>query len=321
MKYFLRILVTILIVGAVGIGVYFLFFNEPKNDEVFTKLSHLIDDKENSAITTILDDLSDFETLPESEISKAKLLNSLDQPIDVDGGSIYSFRAIEQVLDKALNNYYVYTQVAKDVSSKSYKKIKSSINSYDKSYQKLIIKLEDIKKYNQEYNDEQDESLKSSMRYELITKYNNISLYYKETLTKEAELVLNLKSFVNKHCFDNNFYTDSKIALLDLIMVDTIGACNKTAETEIGYFINLKQSIDIYFKCEHGQDIYATSGVSESEFLNNVEKLFKNYREGLNTVFNYTHAQRKGVVDGSFVADLKVEYVNYVKNILKVLGY
>jgi len=92
-------------------------------------------------------------------------------------------------------------------------------------------------------------------------------------------------------------------------------------KTEIGYFINLKQSIDIYFKCEQGQDIYATCGVSESEFLNNVEKLFKNYREGLNTVFNYTHAQRKGVVDGSFVVDLKVDYVNYVKNILKVLGY
>ena len=321
MKYILRIIVTIIIVGIVGVGVYFLFFNEPKDDETFTKLSHLIDDKENSSITNILEDLKGFETLQETEVSKAKLLNGLDQPIDVDGGSIYSFRAVEQILDKALNNYYVYTQVAKDVTAKSYKKIKNSINAYDKSYQKLIIKLEDIVKYNQEYNDEQDESLKSSMRYELITKYNNISLYYKETLTKEAELVLDLKSFVNKYCFNDKFYTDSKIALLDLIMVDTISSCNKTAETEIGYFINLKQSIDVYLNCEQGTDVYATTGVSESEFLNNVETLFKNYREGLNLVFNYTHAQRKGVVDGSFVADLKIEYVNYVKNVLKVLGY
>lgn len=321
MKYFLRIIVTIIIVGIVGVGVWYLFFSTPDDDETFTKLSQLIDDKENSAISNIFDDLGSFETLPETENAKAKILNDIDNPITVDDATIYSYRATEKILDKALNNYYVYTQIANDVSAKSYKKIKNLVNDYNKSYGKLITKLEDLSNYNNDYVNEQDETLKVSMRYELVTKYNNISIYYKEALTKEAKLVLELKTFVNKYCFDNNFYTDSKIALLDLIMLDTISACNKTEETEIGYFINLKQSIDIYLAYESGSDIYTDTGVSESEFLNNVEFLFKNYKDGLTKLFDYTHAQRENVINGTFVSELKVEYVDFIKSVLKVLGY
>ena len=322
MKVVVKIIITVLIVAIVGFAVWYFFFSTPEDSATFKKMSQLIDNKENTDIDGILDEIADLEVVEGIETNKAKLLNDSTQPIEIEGGATYySYKTMEEVLDLALNNYYVYTQVAKDVGKKPYRKIKSMVNAYNVSYEKLITKLEDMRDYHKDYLSEENESYKESMKMELKNKYANIGLYYKEALTKEAELVLQLKQFVSKYCFNDNFYTDTKVALLDLISIETISACTKETATEIGYFVNLKQSIDKYFAVVDGQDIFSGIPVSESGFLNNVEYLFKNYKEGLTKVFSYTNAQRVDVVNGSFVSELKVENYQPIKNVLIVLGY
>jgi len=228
MKVFLRVLVTVLILTALGFGVYAIFFKPAADDVVFLKLSEVMEYKRvqgsdefsnrrlNEKIGFIETGKAELEKLVGSfdgELAlNYKFLNS--QGNSKDTTSFYGCYNMDNRLNDVFNYYFAYTQAAKKVSKSTQNAMQKAINSYKSSFDALQKSLNSILSLQNTLN----ESNFNEFKGELTLRYLNAVVKYRENLKQYADLTLKVKDFVSKYVFDGNLTNDNDITRYDIYL-------------------------------------------------------------------------------------------------------
>lgn len=228
MKVFLRVVVTVLILTALGFGVYAIFFKPAADDVVFLKLSEVMEYKRvqgsdeysnrrlNEKMEFIATGKRDLETkvgaFDGELLQNYKFLNS--QGDRIDPAAIDGCYNMDNKLNDVFNYYFAYTQAAKKVSKSTQNEIQKAIKSYKSSFDDLQKSLNSILSLQNTLT----ASNFADFKGELSLRYLNAVVKYRANLKQYADLTLKVKDFVSKYVFDGNLTNDSDITKYDIYL-------------------------------------------------------------------------------------------------------
>lgn len=228
MKVFLRVVITILILCALGLGSYFIFFKPADDDVVFLKLSDMLEYKDykgndytaNRRVDEKLQLISgDLNNIEKSNInfsdnvlsnivvgSNFKLLMG---EVEEEGVKCYnvSCSAINNRLDDIFNYYFAYTQASTKVKKSAQKEINSAVKTYLESYDLLNEKLNMVISLQKAIlaGSKADLSVELGSRYALA-----VTTYY-DNMKEYTNLILKVKDYVEKYVFNDTLVVDKDI--------------------------------------------------------------------------------------------------------------
>lgn len=249
MKHVVRILVTILILGLVGGGIWYFCFRTKPNEVVFKEMTetktHLEDEvaitgldgivyKGYSKIVDYYEKIKECKTdggFVEIETSVTNKLNNIKQ-------NVQTLLNLNNNSSKAINYYYSLTASAEKVKNADRKSLVNTITEYNKAIDELVACFGDVVSYfNTKIVKEQvytDQGFKDLVDI-------NFTLY-KKALTKQSienELFFKLRDYVNKYVF-KTFVPDLKSAMYDVYVQQLNILCEElnTKVSELNNFIN-----------------------------------------------------------------------------------
>lgn len=251
MKHVVRILVTILILGLVGGGIWYFCFRTKPNEVVFKEMTetktHLEDEvaitgldgivyKGYSKIVDYYEGITNYKRVENSvennEISKTNELNNIKQ-------NVQTLLNLNNNSSKAINYYYSLTASAEKVKNADRKSLVNTITEYNKAIDELVACFGDVVNA-------------FGSRIVISTTYPDDAGYkdlvdinftlYKKALTKQSienELFFKLRDYVNKYVF-KTFVPDLKSAMYDVYVQQLNILCEElnTKVSELNNFIN-----------------------------------------------------------------------------------
>ncbi len=235
MKHFVRILVTVLILGLLGGGLWFFFFREDPDQAVFNKLTETkvrMDDEifvesKNKikffGYDNILNLVNDSEfsecigyyTVDNQfiEISSTTRLGYIRDNIFGDNGLV----ELNQISMDAINYYYSLSASAKDVKGGTRRDIKELIDIYNGKVDNVVRAVKDVKYFHEikrvktsDIAEDKDQGYKDLV--------NKTYLLYEAMLDKQYvqnELFFALRNYVNDYVF-GTFVPDHKATAYDI---------------------------------------------------------------------------------------------------------
>ncbi len=178
-KVLLRIIITIIVLVALGLGTYFIFFKPKDNDAVFVNLTDLVDYKkqengEKGSGNIVKNKLDIISVNYHNEILKLGDITSPEESTyyssnanlnylmnDEQGGfeveycvktaderynnikySVYSCEKLNSYVDKVFDYYFAYSQASEKVTKKAQDEIIAAIKEYKASHKELNEKLQ-----------------------------------------------------------------------------------------------------------------------------------------------------------------------------------
>ena len=251
MKHVVRILVTILILGLVGGGIWYFCFRTKPNEVVFKEMTetktHLEDEvaitgldgivyKGYSKIVNYYEGITNYKRVENSvennEISKTNELNNIKQ-------NVQTLLNLNNNSSAAINYYYSLTASAEKVKNADRKSLVNTITEYNKAIDELVACFGDVVNA-------------FGSRIVISTTYPDDAGYkdlvdinftlYKKALTKQSienELFFKLRDYVNKYVF-KTFVPDLKSAMYDVYVQQLNILCEElnTKVSELNNFIN-----------------------------------------------------------------------------------
>lgn len=235
MKHVVRILVTILILGLVGGGVWYFCFRTKPNEVVFKEVtetkSYLEDEIHIKGIDGKnyygYDDIIDYfnnNLKKNSDLSYVKINmdNILTPYLEYDDlnyviiniGKILAFNDISK---ESIDYYYSLSASAEKVKTGDRKSIVKTINEYNKAIDNFVNSMQDLSDtLKQRINNEQDRNFGTNSIYTDFVKKSYMLL--NSLITKQSvqnQLFFNLRDYANKYVF-KEFVPDLKSAMYDV---------------------------------------------------------------------------------------------------------
>lgn len=303
MKHFVRILVTVLILGLLGGGLWFFFFREDPDQVVFNRLTEakvrmddeiFVESKNKIKFVgydSILDLVNDsdysecrgYYTVENLyiEISNLTKLGYLRDNIFGDNGLV----ELNELSMDSINYYYSLSASAKDVKRDSRENIKDLIESYNGKVNNVVRAVKDVK-YFHEIKKVDTTNLNDDQGYKDII--NKTYLLYEAMLDKQYvqnELFFALRNYVNDYVF-GTFVPDHKATAYDIyanqleVYINELKALKKAG--------NLKSNLtnDVYSSTvkddltkvkENIEEFQSSTYINENSvaYLNSYERLQK----------------------------------------------
>ncbi len=260
MKHVVRILVTILILGLVGGGIWYFCFRTKPNEVVFKEMTetktHLEDEvaitgldgivyKGYSKIVDYYEGITNYKRVENSvennEISKTNELNNIKQ-------NVQTLLNLNNNSSASINYYYSLTASAEKVKNADRKSLVNTITEYNKAIDELVACFGDVVNA-------------FGSRIVISTTYPDDAGYkdlvdinftlYKKALTKQSienELFFKLRDYVNKYVF-KTFVPDLKSAMYD-VYVQQLNILCEELNTKISDLNNFKSKYQSYYLAE-----------------------------------------------------------------------
>ena len=225
MKHVVRILVTILILGLVGGGIWYFCFRTKPNEVVFKEMTETKTHLEDEVAITGLDGIvykgyskivDYYEKIKECKTDggTVKIETSVTNELNNIKQNVQTLLNLNNNSSKAINYYYSLTASAEKVKNADRKSLVNTITEYNKAIDELVACFGDVVSYfntkivkEQKYTDQGFKDLVDI----------NFTLY-KKALTKQSienELFFKLRDYVNKYVF-KTFVPDLKSAMYDV---------------------------------------------------------------------------------------------------------
>ena len=233
MKHFVRILVTVLILGLLGGGLWFFFFREDPDQVVFNRLTEtkvrmndeisvqsrnkikfvgydrILDLVNNSAFSECTGYYKPNGTSFES-VSSSSQLGHIRENIFGDNGLV----ELNEISMDGINYYYSLSASAKDVKRGSREHIKDLIEDYNGKIDNVVRAVKDVKYFHEIKR--VDTANITDQGYKDIV--NKTYLLYEAMLDKQYvqnELFFALRDYVNDYVF-GTFVPDHKATAYDI---------------------------------------------------------------------------------------------------------
>ncbi|MBR4745267.1 MAG: hypothetical protein IK070_00975 [Clostridia bacterium] len=203
MKYVIRTLIAVAIVGLAAYLIYFFAFKPSPDISTFNKLNDLNAHEQKVAVTQDLGKLKDYDANSE-----------LGLIVQTDGKNLaLRHEQLHQVYDY----YYGYTSFAKDVKSSSQKAVNKAISAYSSSLDTLSSALTEAIKYHENIYKEGEPSPSAAQLAQLNSYYESVRNALLNTNKTLAALNDELQNFVTTYVFGGESAFDVKACELDVL--------------------------------------------------------------------------------------------------------
>lgn len=267
-KILLRFLVTIVVLAAVVLGVWLIWFKPTNELEVFNMLTELQNDKQtahekalNSSVSTakghkgikyntkvekctiIGDNYSINHYAVEDTKSYGKIayyraymfegfsgkdLKAVNPYSDTSLATGSTLENMYNAVDKAFKYYYSYVQLAEDVSNKDVSQIKDIVKELNKKYDSFNENVDKVYAIIEQYTDSNSKTILS----ETASLYKNLAQDYYSIVKLYTDLTITVKDFVVDHVFAGNTAYDANTVSYNA----TLNAVNELTEKELKVF-------------------------------------------------------------------------------------
>ncbi len=258
MKHVVRILVTILILGLVGGGIWYFCFRTKPNEVVFKEMTETKTHLEDEVAITGLDGIvykgyskivDYYEKIKECKTnggtveigtSPTNKLNNIKQ-------NVQTLLNLNNNSSKAINYYYSLTASAEKVKNADRKSLVNTITEYNKAIDELVACFGDVVSY---FNTKiVKEQLYTDQGFKDLVDIN--FTLYKKALTKQSienELFFKLRDYVNKYVF-KTFVPDLKSAMYD-VYVQQLNILCEELNTKVSDLNNFTSKYQSYYLAE-----------------------------------------------------------------------
>ena len=327
MKTWVKIIIAVCVILVITISVWAIFFKEKDEVQAYNRTSELIDYKQSLGLNERLTDLKGMDYLKND---KSKAINTatnagaeiveIRRLVLSDGlilgygeNQFHSYLTMEEKLDEIIEYYLPYTKGDK-VKSKSLNALKSSIKDYIKALKKLNEKIDNVVNY-QTALEGSDVELEVLRGY-----YQQLRTQYRKTLTYETDAVIDVMNYIDKSIYGDNFKVDTKSALFDAYVRAVRTSTSVDDKLESDYANDARIVMDRINDIDKDKTIF-TAQYDEYTFLQSYNKLFNNYSDTLNYVFNCKNLEKAQMSAGMSLGNVLENAQSSVINVLNVLGF
>lgn len=348
MKVFLRFLVTIIVLVAIGLGVWALFFRKSDSESVFNALVayeefeeetnlfekvKYIDPVKSAPVGT---DLSKYDFLEEEDFAKIKTLilgNDETSGDDFYGyigtaesngkTQYYSIYSSQQFI---ISNFTKYTQFGGDVSSSSAKSVTNAIDSLKGSVNETVSHISELVTLQNKIVENNTSNFEANKTV-LLGYYKTLNTDIVDVITAQYELANSIKSFVVQNVMNNEMDNDTKTVLVDCILKANEQVKNASIYEDIVSYVT--DSSKIYKLAKDKIDNNLLMDSSAQEFVSAYNYLLENDVNSLNSIFKIKNEKSDvaSLTDATSGAELLTKHqiaqssFSYVKTILTYLGF
>lgn len=327
MKTWVKIVIAVCVILVICISVWAIFFKEKDEVQAYSRTSELIDYKQSLGLNERLTDLKDMNYLkndsskpiPSASNAGAEILE-IRRVVLSDGlilgygeNQFHSYLTMEEELDEIIEYYLPYTRGDK-VKTKSLNALKASIKDYIRALKKMNEKIDNVVGY-QTAIEGSDVELEVLRGY-----YQQLKAQYRKTLTYETEVVINIMSYVDKSIYGDNFLIDTKSALFDAFTRAVNTSTSVDEKLESDYANDARIIMDRISDIEKDKSIF-TAQYDEYSFLQSYNKLYNNYADTLNYVFDCKNLEKAQMSAGMSLGNVLENAQPSVINVLNVLGF
>lgn len=359
MKHILRMIVTIVVLTAVGLCLWFFVFKPTDTETTFTLLKDLTTYKETSGYNSDLAKISSYNNIScytEATLTERyRLFGAGDATVSIPDSNNpsttvtassfykdYNYGRALGSLDEIYDVYASYTLFAEDVSNKEMKNIKDKANAYKGAIANIVASMKNLIEY-EEICKSASSPISDGLKNELENRYTDFSSNYKVAFGAYYDLIISVQEIVKEKTFNGEFVYDAQTSYLDIILMlnsaffntanDTVSIIKNTSNSATDLTaeqVALKKAcmaIDVY-------ESYESSGwidISASEFLAAYTAVIQNYSSDLSKVmnakFNFfavlgleTDGLGEGSVEGFAPSNISTGAKPYIKTILEFCG-
>lgn len=247
----------------------------------------------------------------------------------LNGGSNISLTSMYAEVDKAFDYYYAYVQLANKVEKDDVKQIKKLTNDLNSSYNtftSLKVDLDALltKKGGENVDNATIDDEVTNLFKSLFNEYFNI-------VKKYNVLTMQVRDFVVKYVFDNNFAYSTESVYYEVVL-NSVNEFTKTS-TDILVVEDSKTSVKTDSQyIDLSADICRVINSGKKEVVEQYVKLNSNYKEaltGAKSIFALSHSDKvkfakngktvgEEVIDGSeVIAKYNSDYYEEIKSILE----
>lgn len=367
-KIILRFVVTIVILGLLFLGAWLIWFKPTNELEVFNTLTKLQNtdstekglggfeyvlygtDKDSKGIGLFNDDSNKYYKGMSNFSATNTNVNEMSNryyrlfmfgengtadttkpygALTLNGGSNISLTSMYAEVDKAFDYYYAYVQLANKVEKDDVKQIKKLTNDLNNSYNtftSLKVDLDALltKKGGENVDNATIDDEVTNLFESLFNEYFNI-------VKKYNVLTMEVRDFVVKYVFDNNFAYSTESVYYEVVL-NSVNEFTKTS-TDILVVEDSKTSVKTDSQyIDLSADICRVINSGKKEVVEQYVKLNSNYKEaltGAKSIFALSHNDKvkfvkngetvgEEVIDGSeVIAKYNSDYYDEIKSILE----
>lgn len=268
---------------------------------------------------------------------------------DNNGIKVYTYVAIEEVLNDIFDYYFAYSQVISGAKKSDQKSTNKVINEYNKALASFSSQIESVYDYQKAFNFDVDGETKyqyfseitdepefvllkeykdydittnSAGKFELTTRYTKLINSYRSLLLKECKLIEQLKFMVTKYVFGGENIIETSTVKMDLALYSIEYAVDGDYDSNtLSHLKNASQFISIFA---------GLSGYQKGETADTVLERYNNVatyaKADLLKVLGLTNIEINDVADNSTKVDeilstLNKTYVGDIQKILKAYGF
>ncbi len=237
-KHILRFVVTIVILVALGLCLWFFVFKPDDTETTFSTIEELIDYRKSSDYSSNILKIQTFnnDTLytdaakadryrifgaPDSATVSVLNLETPENETDtIDVASFYkdyNYQNVLGSLDDAFELYASYTLFAENVSNKEMKSVKEKVNSYKSAIAAVITSSNSVIEY--ENICKTTASITDGLKEELANRYEDFASKYKSAFNQYYDLIIEIQNLVKARTFNGNFVYDAQTCYYDFLLM------------------------------------------------------------------------------------------------------
>ena len=331
MKFWVKIIVALCVVGVIAFGIWAFFFKEKDEVMAYNRTCELVEYKEGFGVKEKLKELQKFNYLKDDEanvilssndtnkeilsLREIMLSNNIIRTYD-DGGVVTcyfdSYIVMDKYLDEMINFLMPYIKNSNGNDNLN-KAIKRTANTYRNNLNELSQAIDNLNACQKSIDGNEVEMTV------LLGNYKSVRTKYRRCLNNGANLIINMFNIIKSNYGEIKF--DTKLALIDSYARSLRVSSSEEKEKEEAFFAHdLHLILDRYIKVNKYQNIF-TPEYDEYNFLINYNTLFNNYVSELDKALNKHNLGKTKMADGKDLSDIRQEAQNSLVFVLNVLGY
>lgn len=331
MKFWVKIIVAVCVVGVVAFGIWAFFFREKDEVMAYNKTCELIEYKESTDTKEKLIKLRGFDylgkdssnTIPANsdtnneiiQLREIMLSDSVVRTYD-EGGNVTcyfdSYFVMEEYLDGMIRELTPYIKNSKGNGALN-NNLKNTVNRYVSNLKELNQTIDIL-------NNCQESIAGTEVEMTvLLGNYNSLRTKYRRCLNDSSRLIENIFDIIKSNYKEIKF--DTSLSLMDGYARSVAVSSSDDKLKEEAFFAHDAHLIlDKYIKVENGENIF-TDKYNEYNYLVNYNILFDKYASELDRALNKHNLNKTKMAEGGELSDIKVEAQESLIYVLNVFGF
>ncbi|MBE5758158.1 MAG: hypothetical protein E7345_04495 [Clostridiales bacterium] len=330
MKFWVKIIVALLVVVTIGFAVWAFFFREKDEVAAYNRTADFVNYKYSLNLDKKLDDLAKLDYLkndtsmlitPDTQVGtniikvREQCLSPYDIVLEQDSVEIYRYQSyvvLEDMTDEIIYDYLPYLN-SNVVNNSAKKKVLKAVEDYTGKIGNLTVSINEVV-------DCQTNITNDAVQLEfLYGKYLNFKNCFRNALNSASNLIIAMQNYANICLYNDDIKIDALNMSYDSFARLLNSMTTIDEREEIDYAKSVNRAYKRIIGLQNNEDVF--NGYSEFEVLKAYNTLLNNHVDTLNSIFNCRDYDKSEMAKGGNMSLIKTELRSSVQIIFKSMGY